>query len=149
MCILILSAAQGHCFFWVCCQRPCWIPPGCLAEERFELCTIVHFPFGQDFLSRKGGVSRVVICWFSKAVSSLNLHLLGRIPDWYFTGAIIFVCHLIFWLTHLASSSWEFSTGNVFLFPCPGCSTALLSLAVFHSRFSPLVVSPQGPIRIW
>lgn len=72
---------------------------------------------------------------FSK-VSSFNLHLLGRRLDWFFTGN--FNCLLFNLLAHSSCIFFVRILHRKFLlFPCPGCSTALLPLAVFHSRFSP------------
>lgn len=131
---------------WGCCQRSCWINLlSALPEERFELCTSVQFSFGQDFLSRKGGGSRVVICWFMvfKSWSSLNLHLLGRIPDWFFTGH--FHCLPFNLLAHSSCISlMRILHRKSLLSPCPGCSTALLPLAVFHSGFSPFSCFSPG-----
>lgn len=68
--------------------------------------------------------------WFSKAVSPLNLHLLGQVPDWFFTGN--FHCLPFNILAHSSCIFFmRLPHRKLLLFPCLGCSAALLPLAVF------------------
>lgn len=123
-----------------------------LTEGKLELSTSVHFSFGQYFLSRKGGGSwtgSVGIWWqllvhgFQKLYHQSASAFLVELPHRFFTGN--FHC---FPFNLLAHSSCTFFIRILhrksLLFPCPGCSIALLPLAVFHSRFSPFSCSSPG-----
>lgn len=154
MCILILSTAKRHCFFCGAvsgdaARDPAELSPGCLAWGKIWALYLSSVLFWSGFPEQKGRwlpSCHLLVHSFQKFHRSTSTCLVEyQIGS---SQAILIVCFLIFWLTHLASSSWEFFTGNPFY-------SHVLVAALPYSRllFStagslPSVVSPQGTISL-